>query len=197
MRLLAALAIAAAAWTQDVARFGTTVAIPDGFRGQIYFLKDGANQLPNFSKLKPKGTIYTTSINVPAQQFDQGFPGVSKRFEWFAIDYTARFWVRTPGIHRFILTSDDGSRLWIDGRLVVDNDGVHPPQDRYGDIELAGGLHRIEVGYFQGPRFGVALVLKVMPPGERWRIFNVDEFKPPADTEIPPDAPAQVEKKRK
>jgi hypothetical protein len=36
-----------------------------------------------------------------------------------------------------------------------------------------------------------------MPPGEQWRVFNVDEFKPPADTEIPPDAPAQVDKKRK
>lgn len=197
MRMLVALAIALAAGAQDIARFGTTVAIPDGFRGQIYFLRDGANQLPNFRKLKPKGTIYTTSINVPPQQFDQGFPGVSKRFEWFAIDYTARFWVRSPGVHRFILTSDDGSRLWIDDRLVVDNDGVHPAQDRYGDIDLSSGLHRIEVGYFQGPRFGVALVLRVMPPGERWRIFQVDEFKPPADTEIPPDAPAPVDKKRK
>jgi hypothetical protein len=195
---LAALGIALAAWSQasdPVARFGTTVVIPDGFRGQIYFLKDGARELPNFRKLKPKGTIYTPSINVPAQRFDEGFPGVTRRFEWFGIDYTARFWVRNPGIHRFLLTSDDGSRLWIDGRLVVDNDGVHPPQDRMGDIDLAQGLHRIEVCYFQGPRFAVALVLKVMPPGGGWRIFHVDDFKPPADTDIPPDQPARVDKK--
>jgi hypothetical protein len=202
MRSLAGLAIAfgLAVHAQEpapIAKFGTTVVIPDGFRGQIYFLKEGATELPKFSKLKPKGTIYTTSINVPEQRFDQGFPGVTQRFEWFAIDYTARFWVRSPGIHRFILTSDDGSRLWIDGHLVVDNDGVHPPQDRYGDIDLAGGLHRIEVGYFQGPRFAVALVLKVMRPGERWRIFQVDEFKPPPDVEIPPDLPVEKGKKRK
>jgi hypothetical protein len=36
-----------------------------------------------------------------------------------------------------------------------------------------------------------------MPPGERWRIFQIDEFKPPADTEIPPDPTAPVDKKRK
>ena len=79
---------------EPVVRFGTTVVIPDGLRGQIYHIKSDSERLPNFRKLKPAGTIYTTTLNVPPQSFDLGFPGVSKRFEWFAIDYTGRIAIK-------------------------------------------------------------------------------------------------------
>jgi hypothetical protein len=39
------------------------------------------------------------------------------------------------------------------------------------------------VSYFQGPRFEVALVLQVAPPGEEFRLFSTDEFKPPLHPE--------------
>ena len=165
---------------QTMARFGTTVVVPDGLRGQIYFLHEDTEVLPNFRKMKPKGTIYTTSLNVPAQNFELGFPGVTKRVEWFAIVYTGKFWVRDAGEYYFNLMSDDGSRLWIDGKLVVNNDGIHPPRESLGRVELGQGVHRLEVAYFQGPRASVALVMKVASPGKGWRIFQVDEFRPPA-----------------
>ena len=44
------------------------------------------SHLPKFEKMKPVGTIYTSSLNLPPQDFRQGFPGVTSRFEWFAID---------------------------------------------------------------------------------------------------------------
>jgi hypothetical protein len=169
---------------EGMIRFGTTVVMPDGLRGRIYFMKDSWSSLPDFRKLKARGTIYTTSLNVPPQNFELGFPGVTRRFEWFAIDYTGRFWVKNPGVYRFHLLSDDGSRLWIDGRLVVDNDGIHAPRLMHGEIELSEGPHRIEVAYFQGPRAGVALVLSVSRPGESSRVFHVDDFQPPPGTEI-------------
>jgi len=183
---------------EPVIRFGTTVVMLDGLRGQIYHIKRDSERLPDLRKMKPVGTIYTTSLNVPEQSFAQGFPGVTKRFEWFAIDYTGRFWVQSPGVYRFNLMSDDGSRLWIDDRPVINNDGVHPPRQMQGQVELAAGIHRIEVAYFQGPRFVVALVLQVAPPGEDMRLFHVDQFKPPPGTEIPPEpSPAEPGKKRK
>jgi hypothetical protein len=33
--------------------------------------------------MKPKGIIYTHSLNVPPTDFKEGFPGVTKQFEWF------------------------------------------------------------------------------------------------------------------
>jgi hypothetical protein len=164
-----------------VPTFGVTVVIPGGLEGRLYYLRSNTKKLPDFRKMKPVGKIYTTSLSVPPQDFQKGFPGVTRRHEWFAIDYTGKFWVERAGLYRFLLTSDDGARLYIDDRLVVDDDGIHPPRDEEGTAELTGGVHRIRISYFQGPRDAVALVLKVAPPGEELRIFNTDEFKPPAD----------------
>jgi hypothetical protein len=163
--------------------FGTTVVIPSGLRGTVYHIRHNTARLPKFEKMKSVGTIYTTSLNIPPQDFQRGFPGVSKRFEWFAIDYTGRFWVRRPGVYRFALTSDDGSKLYIDDELVVDDDGQHPPVTESANVTLSGGIHRIRVSYFQGPRFHVALQLQVASEGEELRIFSTDEFKPPPNPE--------------
>ncbi len=163
--------------------FGTTVVIPSGLRGAIYHIHHNANKLPKFEKLKSVGTIYTTSLNIPPQDFQQGFPGVSKRFEWFAIDYTGRFWIAKPGEYRFALTSDDGANLYIDDQLVIDNDGQHPPTTGNATVKLSGGIHQIRVSYFQGPRYQVALQLQVAPPAQDLRIFSTDEFKPPPNPE--------------
>lgn len=136
-----------------------------------------------FQALDPVAVIYTSSLNVPPRNFTEGFPGVTDRFEWFAIDYSGRFWVEKPGLYQFALTSDDGSKLYIDDELIIDNDGVHAPEVKMGRIGLSGGIHRIRVSYFQGPRDEVALTLEIAPPGEAWRMFSTDEFKPPANPE--------------
>jgi hypothetical protein len=164
-----------------VPTFGITVVIPSGLEGRVYHIPRNSSKLPDFRKMKSRGSIYTTSLNIPAQSFLQGFPGVTKRYEWFAIDYTGRFWIERPGEYRFLLTSDDGSKLYIDDQLVIDNDGLHAPLDGEGSAMLEGGVHRIRVSYFQGPREQVALILKVAGPGEELRIFSTDEFKPRND----------------
>jgi hypothetical protein len=162
--------------------FGTTVVSSTGLRGQIYFLRDDTEKLPKLEKMKPKGTIYATFLNVPSRSFLDGFPGVTKRFEWFAIDYSGVFWIEKPGLYHFALQSDDGSKLYIDGKLVIDNDGIHAAVTRTGAVELGRGRHAIRVSYFQGPRDQVALVLAVAGPGEdHWRVFNTDQFLPPAE----------------
>jgi hypothetical protein len=201
--IVAVLACSSAAGGQEepTAVFGTTVVIPSGLRGLVYYLHHNASKLPNFKKMKPAGpAIYTSSLNLPPQDFKRGFPGVTDRIEWFAIDYTGRFWITDPGMYTFSLLSDDGAKLYIDDELVIDNDGVHPPLEKMSDIQLAGGLHRIRVSYFQGPKFQVALVLKIAGLGQELRVFSTDEFKPPPDagqwrfpkgSDVPkaPDAP--------
>lgn len=160
--------------------FGTTVVSNSGFTGQIYYLKPGTEVLPNFKKMKPKGKIYTTTLNVPPRSFTQGFPGLTDRFEWFAIQYEGKFWVEKPGNYDFALTSDDGSKLHIDDKMVIYNDGIHPPVTEKGNVKLTAGVHKIRVSYFQGPRAMVALVLAVAGPDERWHIFDANDFLPPA-----------------
>jgi hypothetical protein len=149
------LAVSAALFAQDPQEprpvFGITVVIPSALEGRIYNLRHNTPRLPDFSKMKPVGTIYATSLNIPNQSFKVGFRGVTKRYEWFAIDYSGRFWAEKPGDYDFSLTSDDGSNLYIDGELVVDNDGIHQTRERSGTVRLSRGVHDIRVSYFQGP----------------------------------------------
>src|SRR6266849_6413025 len=89
--------------------FGTTVVSTSGFQGCIYFLNEDTRKLPRLDRVKPVGTIYTNTLNVWPQRFDEGFPGISERFEWFGIDYTGKFWVVVAGQYRFSLLSDYGA----------------------------------------------------------------------------------------
>ena len=173
----------AAAQEEPAAVFGTTVVIPSGLRGDIYYLPSNTQTLERLARLKPQGSIYTTSLKVPPQRCLGGFPGNRKRVEVCAIDYEGKFWIEKPGLYRFRLVSDDGAMLYIDRQLIVDNDGVHSTEVRLGSIRLAGGMHTIRAPYFQGPRETVALMLEVAGPGEQPRIFSTDEFKPPVNPE--------------
>jgi hypothetical protein len=165
--------------------FGTRVVDLSRLCGQIYYIKPGSTSLPDFKKLKPVGSIYTNGFNISRQAFDIGFPGVTDRFEWFAIDYTGRFYIANTGKYDFILYSDDGSILYIDGKKVIRNDGLHPTRRADGSAKLTQGVHTLRLSYFQGPREWVALLLAVRKPGEAgWRIFNTDEFKLPADAAV-------------
>ena len=148
-------------FSTTVYTFGTTVASNSGFRGDIYFVEEGREKLPDFARLKPVGSIYTPALCVPGREFEEGFPGVTDRIEWFAIDYTGRFWIEKAGVYRFSLLSDDGARLRIDNKLLIDNDGVHRANAASSSATLSQGVHEIRVEYFQGPRFTVALVLAV------------------------------------
>lgn len=50
----------------------------------------------------------------------------------------------------FRLVSDDGSKLWVDNKLVVDNGGNHGLDPRDGEIILKAGKHPFRIEYFQG-----------------------------------------------
>lgn len=174
-------------------RFGTTTYLSNGFEGSVYFIEEGSLVLPNFKKLKPVGKIYTDSLNVPPQSFDIGFPGITDRFEWFAIDYTALFYISKPGKYTFALISDDGSKLLIDDKLLIDNNGVHGPVGIADSRTLKEGLHSIRVQYFQGPRNTVALMLAVAAKGQELHIFRCRDFRPPEGW-VPPATQPQKKK---
>jgi len=84
----------------------------------------------------------------------------------FSVEWSG--WLRTDrdGEYTFYTTSDDGSTLEIDGRIVVDNSGVHGAVLRAGTLTTTRGLHQIRVRFFQGTE-GYEFHAAWMPPGQR------------------------------
>ncbi|MFD3540246.1 ricin-type beta-trefoil lectin domain protein [Streptomyces sp. NPDC058662] len=68
------------------------------------------------------------------------------------------------GSYTFRLTSDDGSRLWIDDQVVISHDGLHGPEPKDAAVELSAGHHSLRIEHFERDG-GQQLTLAWKPPG--------------------------------
>jgi len=86
----------------------------------------------------------------------------------FGHSFSGYLQIDKDGTYEFQTSSDDGSRLFIDGFPVVDNDGLHGRQAANGNVPLKMGLHEIRIDYFE--RGGQqSLEVKWKGPGFDWR----------------------------
>jgi PA14 domain len=154
---------------------------PEGLKGTVYYIPP-SDSLPNLDRLEPVGTIYTNPLYVEFRWYTLGYPGIPNRFEWFAIDYTGKIYIAKPGTYHFRLESDDGSKLYFDDKLLIHNDHGTTKLPMFMSIKLSGGMHRIRLTYFQGPRYNLGLMLRVKAPGsEDFRPFDTRDFSPPSN----------------
>jgi hypothetical protein len=64
----------------------------------------------------------------------------------FAVEASGRVDL-PPGDYTVRTISDDGIRVWLDGRLIIDNWDLHGSEIDYAP--LTGGAHELKVQYFQ------------------------------------------------
>ncbi|MEM6311712.1 MAG: PA14 domain-containing protein, partial [Pseudomonadota bacterium] len=67
----------------------------------------------------------------------------------FGVQLEGQISVETGGTYNFFASGDDGVVVYINGKEVVDNDGLHGFRTRSGEIELEPGTYEIEVKYFE------------------------------------------------
>ena len=132
-------------------------------------------------KLPDVDSLGEPSRTGPVTGFDVGrLAGRSKNYV-AALD--GFFHATRAGTHHFFVSSDDGSRLLVGGKEVVDNDGVHPDTEKSGQIELEAGVHPVRIDYFEGGG-NHSLSLEVLPPGGSRR--SALGCITPAATDTPP-----------
>ncbi len=156
-----------------------------GLRGEIWKLPENTQNLPNFATLgTPFATITVPQIDVAPRRFETGFPGLEGNqdtlVEWFAIRFSGKIKIPNDGPWGFQTTSDDGVKVYIDGKLVLTEDGVHPPKDTQATVQLTKGFHDIVVEYFQGPKYHIALQLRWRKDGnndkQKWQVIPAHAF---------------------
>jgi len=94
------------------------------------------------------GEIEWESINIPDRHISDGFPDV-ERTQMFGIELFAKMTIDEKSCYEFILTSDDGSGLWIDEQIVVGNGGTHEMTEKRDTIQLDKGTYDIKLWYYQ------------------------------------------------
>ena len=96
-------------------------------------------------KGKPLGQWITASLDTAPCSGEQR-----------SMSWDARFALSRPTTFDFSVESDDGAGLFIDGRLLLDNDlrNTHGPERKKTTVSLEPGLHSFRVLYFNGPGDG-------------------------------------------
>ncbi|TWP48026.1 glycosyl hydrolase [Lentzea tibetensis] len=87
----------------------------------------------------------TVDFDWPSGKPAEGVPATGWSASW-----TGTITPRKTGPHTFAITSDDGSRLFVDGEEVIDNWKDQAPTTQVGTVELTAGKPvNVEVRYYQ------------------------------------------------
>lgn len=85
--------------------------------------------------------------------------------ENFAFRFDGYWKVDKAGRYKMRLLSDDGSKLWINDKMIADNDGLHGTEGPEFYLDLDEGFYKIRTDYFQGMG-GLALRLEIKAPNK-------------------------------
>ena len=111
-----------------------------GINYTTYTSNEDLVQLPAFSTLASKGSGQIFEFNLNNIELPST--------ENVAATFKSYLHIEKAGEYRFYLASDDGSKLYINNKTVVDNDGDHGVIEKDGSINLTEGKHLIKVEWF-------------------------------------------------
>ena len=108
--------------------------------GLNYFIYDGKwTTLPDFNVLKPATSGVVKSFDISSR----------KGTDEYGFVFEGLVKVPADAIYTFYISSDDGSKLFIDDKMVIDNDRLHGMVEKENEVPLAKGYHSIRVTFFE------------------------------------------------
>lgn len=151
---------------------------PDGIaseNGLLYSYYEGTfDKLPDFSKLNTISTGYVNNFDL----------SIRKKNDFFAVVFEGKIEITNSGAYTFYLSSDDGSKLYINNKEVVNNDGLHSSAlEKNGSITLNAGFHDIKVAYFERTG-GEVLIAKYSGPGVSKQVIPSTKLYKSSEREI-------------
>jgi len=97
-------------------------------------------------------------------------PGRGIPFDWYSVRWTGRLTVPASGVRRIGVEANDGYRVYVDGKLLIDDWQKRSYGSRLANVKLApGSVHDVRLEYFEST--GNARVKLVWDAGVRddWR----------------------------
>lgn len=104
-----------------------------------YFETGPLTALPDFDSLTPVATGQLDNIDISVRQRDDDF----------AFRFSGKIYIGETGGYSFYTRSDEGSQLFVDGQLIVNNDGLHTSTQVQGGVDLSAGYHDLVVTMFE------------------------------------------------
>lgn len=147
-----------------------------GLRASYYAVPDlgAGTRLPNFGAMTPIASGLAPTVDLLVSGGSFGASGLADN-----VGAVLEGWVAIPARanYRLTLSSVDGSRLWVNGLLIIDHNGVHPLSAMSVNAWMSPGLYPIRVESFcvsGSPRLQLRVthagVEEILPP--EWCAFE-------------------------
>ena len=144
---------------------------------------DRWEKLPDFSALSPAKQGYVKTLDDTVRE---------DRATGYAIRYKGYLRVPADGLYVISAGTSDGSRLYVDGKLIADNDGIHSTSQKLYSIPLNKGLRAFELEYFKGANNGnskqsttAKIAISWEGPGFEIRKLTREDFRCVESEEVP------------
>jgi cytochrome c len=121
---------------------------------QYNYYEENFSGAPDFESFTPKSSGTVENFDLKPRKRDNNF----------GLRFSGNIQIPRDGAYTFYTRSDDGSMLYIDGKVVVDNNGDHAPQEKRGSADLTAGDHSIVVTFYNNGA-GYELAVSWRGPG--------------------------------
>jgi len=155
------------------------VSIPDA----IHAYHEGAEDYPTYEIVTLKSIWY------PERDYFEWFGNVDLQ-DSFAIFFTGQMVCSLDGWYELSLNSDDGTILWLDEKLILDNDGNHPMRLKKDTVYLKADSYDFKIWYFQDypMKMGVEFDQKYLKTLDKAIPKKVETIPEPKEEKIVLDA---------
>ncbi len=119
----------------------------EGLVAEIFAMDQAVEDFPTIPADK-KPTLKRVDKQVNVDGTGDNWPGTDIG-EHFFIRWTGFIKIAKDGKYKFFTESDDGSRLFIDGKEVVSNGGLHGMEEKEGSVELKAGTYPLKLEFFE------------------------------------------------
>ena len=152
----------------------SSMGLRPGFQGRFYYMRKHMDRAPNLSSRKPNAIRISETIDYSSLD---DFQVVAPDFpqDYFAGVWQGVFQVERAGQYTFSSISEDGSHVWVDSYMVVDNGGMHAAQKVSNSVRLGRGYHSLRADFFKNAG-GAMVVVQWKGPDTLDRVEALNGF---------------------
>ncbi|NRA54583.1 MAG: hypothetical protein HRU23_10595 [Gammaproteobacteria bacterium] len=112
------------------------------------------------------------------------------RADYFRVNWTGYVLIPTDGDYRFVTTTDDGVRLWVDGKLIINDWNIYPAKSLESAPQslIGGRQYSVRLEYFEYTGQAVAQLKWKTPGNSTSTVIPTSQL----DTELKPQSATEL-----
>jgi len=157
---------------------GKRTTVDNGLVGNVYAIDGEVTELPQFEQGSEIGTVAVDNLDInKVKPFQSKLGG---RNEWYGIHFRGSLNITEAGEYTFCVNSDEGAQLYLDGNVIIDNDGANEtPNEVCETFDVDPGEYGLDLLKYQSTLGPMVLQLTwSRDGGEKTAIPSANLFPP-------------------